>query len=94
MCEINRVTIARHWAKRGFSCGLWVDAPGQEWEDFVHDVDELVMVLEGEMEFEIEGEVYRPSIGDELFIPAHAVHSSRNIGETTARWLYGYKVMM
>ncbi|UCG51699.1 MAG: cupin domain-containing protein [Candidatus Latescibacterota bacterium] len=94
MCEINRVTIAKRWAERGFSCGLWVDPSGQGWEDFVHDVDELVMVLEGEMEFEIEGEVHRPSIGEELFIPAQAIHSSRNIGGTTARWLYGYKILM
>ena len=27
----------------------------------------------------------------ELHIPAGAVHSARNIGDATARWLYGYK---
>jgi hypothetical protein len=27
----------------------------------------------------------------ELLIPAGTIHSARNIGKTTARWLYGYK---
>jgi len=69
---------------------VWVDPPGQRWENFVHDTDELVIVLEGRMEFEIEGAVQHPDPGEELFIPANAVHSARNIGEMTARWLYGY----
>jgi hypothetical protein len=41
------------------------------------------------MEFEVEGRVVRPMVGEELLIPAGAVHSARNIGSTTARWLYG-----
>ncbi|XSG85624.1 MAG: hypothetical protein ACPW60_02645 [Methylohalobius sp. ZOD2] len=45
--------IAQDWKGRGFSCDLWVDSPGQRWEDFVHSV--------------------------------------RNIGGRTARWLYGYR---
>jgi len=43
------------------------------------------------MEFEIAGRVSHPVIGEELLIPAGAVHSARNIGTATARWLYGYK---
>jgi len=69
---------------------LFVDRPGQCWEDFVHETDELVAVLEGEMEFEVAGQVTRPRIGEELLIPAGAVHSARNVGTITARWLYGY----
>ena len=53
--------------------------------------DEVVVVLEGEMEFEVEGEVQHPEPGEELFIPAGAVHSARNIGNSTARWLFGYR---
>ncbi|HEU4390690.1 MAG TPA: cupin domain-containing protein [Blastocatellia bacterium] len=83
--------IADSWAGRGFSCDLWVDPPGQRWEDFRHGADELVLILEGEVEFEIEGRVYDPGGGEELLIPAGALHSARNIGPTTARWLYGYK---
>ena len=88
---INREQVKADWAKRGFSCDLWIDSPGQRWEDFTHPTDELVLVLEGKMEFEIAGRVCHPEIGEELLIPAGAVHSARNIGATTARWLYGYK---
>jgi quercetin dioxygenase-like cupin family protein len=70
---------------------LWIDPPGQRWEDFVHDTDELVMVLEGELEFEINGETSHAGPGEEVYIPAGAVHSVRNIGNSTARWLYGYR---
>ena len=87
----NRNKVAADWRERGFSCELWVDPPGQRWEDFTHATDELVTVLEGEMEFEVEGQIHHPKIGDELLIPANAKHSARNIGKTTSRWLYGYK---
>jgi quercetin dioxygenase-like cupin family protein len=83
--------IATAWAMRGFSCDLWVDRPGQRWEDFTTATDKLVIVLEGEMEFEIAGQFCHPEIGEEILISSGAVHSARNIGATTARWLYGYK---
>jgi quercetin dioxygenase-like cupin family protein len=88
---VDRNQIQAAWAERGFSCDLWTDSPGQRWEDFTHATDELVAVMEGQMEFEIEGRVCHPGIGEELLIPTGAVHSARNIGTTTARWLYGYK---
>ncbi|WP_022947704.1 cupin domain-containing protein [Methylohalobius crimeensis] len=89
--ETERQKIAQDWKRRGFSCDLWVDSPGQRWEDFVHSVDELVIVVEGEMAFEVDGKVYHPEPGEELFIPAGSPHSVRNIGGRTARWLYGYR---
>ena len=79
------------WRQRGFSCGIWVDPPGQRWEDFTHAVEELVMLVEGRMEMELAGAVLHPHIGEEITIPANTVHSVRNIGGTTSRWLYGYK---
>jgi len=84
-------TLKKRWFKKGFSCDLWVDPPGQCWEGYVHEVDEVVYVVEGTMEFEIEGKKHTIKPGDEAFIPAHANHSARNIGGTTARWYYGYK---
>ena len=87
----TRDRVAADWTSRGFSCELWTDPPGQRWENFTHATDEVVLVLEGEMEFEIEGSVHRPEPGRELLIPAGVVHSARNIGRTTARWLYGYR---
>jgi mannose-6-phosphate isomerase-like protein (cupin superfamily) len=88
---MNQSEVAERWRKRGFSCALWVDPPGQEWLDFVHAVDELVMVVEGEVVFEYGGQVHRPPPGEELLIPARARHSVRNLGPGQSRWLYGYR---
>ena len=85
------VSVARDWAARGFSCEIWTDAPGQVWADFVHASDELVMPIEGEVEFEIEGKRHRPKSGEELLIPAHARHTVRNVGSSLSRWLFGYR---
>ena len=93
MSEINRDKVAREWLERGFTCDLWVDPPGQRWVNFVHDVDEVVMVVEGEMEFGMEGRVHRLKAGEELLIPARVVHSSQNIGSSKALWLYGYRII-
>jgi quercetin dioxygenase-like cupin family protein len=87
---VDREAIRLRWHSRGFSCDVWTDPPGQAWEEYTHAVDELVMVLEGDVEFEISGKVFRPAIGKELLIPAHALHSVRNIGGSTSHWLYGY----
>jgi uncharacterized cupin superfamily protein len=57
----------------------------------VHDSDELVMLVEGEEEFEMNERKYRLQIGEELLIPAGTAHTARNIGKTTSKWLYGYK---
>jgi quercetin dioxygenase-like cupin family protein len=91
LSSMEREKVAANWAARGFSCDLWTDPPGQRWENFTHATDELVTVLEGEMEFEVAGKMHRPMPGTELLIPAGKVHSARNIGNTAALWLYGYK---
>ena len=86
-CDATRL----RWRSRGFSCDIWTDPPGQVWEDYTHAVDELVMILEGDVEFEISGRVMRPEVGEEILIPAGVLHSVRNKGNATSRWLYGYK---
>lgn len=91
MATVERERVAADWRERGFSCGLWVDPPGQVWADYVHGVDEVVMVVEGEVEFEIGGVAHRPPPGEELLIPAGVRHTVRNVGPGEARWLYGYR---
>jgi len=87
----TRTALATEWAKKGFSCDLWIDPPGQRWENYVHEVDELLCVAEGKLEFEMNGTKKILNKGDEVFIPAKVRHSVRNVGGTTARWLYGYR---
>jgi quercetin dioxygenase-like cupin family protein len=78
------------WRQRGFEGGIWVDPPGQVWEGYVHDTDELFQVIEGDVELELHGEKLRPVPGEEILIRARVVHSVRNLGSTTSRWLYAY----
>ena len=77
---MNSSSIEENWRSRGYSFGIFRDPPNQIWADFVHRTDELVVLAEGEIEIAIEGNVHRPKIGEEVFIPANASHTVRNIG--------------
>jgi len=87
---MNLEKIEEDWKRRGFSFGVWVDAPGKTWEDFRHDTDELFVVVEGDVELEMNGKKLKPKPGEEVLIPANVLHSVRNQGKTQSRWLYGY----
>ena len=76
---------------RGYRFGVFRDQLGQVWADFVHRTDELVVLAEGELEVEIEGKEQRPQIGEEVFIPANAVHTVRNVGVGNNVWFFGYR---
>jgi len=88
---LDTEAVRRRWAAEGYGCDLWVDAPGQVWRDFVHGADERVCVVEGVIEVEARGRTDRLGPGAEVHIPAGAVHTVRNVGGVTARWLYGYR---
>lgn len=87
---VDRSEVSRSWQARDYSCDLFVDPPGREWNDFVHTSDELVTVVEGRLRMTIEGEEMIAGPGDEVFIPRGARHSVKNIYSGTTRWLYGY----
>jgi mannose-6-phosphate isomerase-like protein (cupin superfamily) len=88
---VSREKVAETWRREGYDCRLWIDPPGQEWIDFVHSTDELVVLLEGDLEVEVAGQRAHLQPGDEVFIPAGARHSVFNRGTTTANWLFGYR---
>ena len=88
---MNYSQVKNNWKTKGFSCGIWTDPPGKLWAEYVHDTDELVMLLEGEIELSFLGKTFRPQLGEEILIPAGETHTVKNIGNTTNRWYYGYK---
>lgn len=88
---IDQDKIRRSWKERGFSCEIWTDPPGKVWRDYVHEVDELLMLIDGEIELSFQGKTLRPKVGEEILIPAHASHTVKNIGAAQNRWFYGYK---
>lgn len=87
---VDRGAVYDEWHRRGYSCGLFVDPPGRQWNDFVHDCNELVTVVEGRLKVTVAGQGYVAEPGDEIFIPRGALHSVHNIHTGTTRWLYGY----
>lgn len=88
---IDPTAVKRDWENRGFSWGLWIDPPGREWKDFVHDTDELLMLTEGDIEVTCQGNTVRPRLGEEVYIPAGVSHTVRNVGSIPSRWYYGYR---
>jgi mannose-6-phosphate isomerase-like protein (cupin superfamily) len=87
---VDRAAVARDWSEQGFSCQDFIDPPGRAWRDFVHDVDELVTVLEGRLRLEVAGQRVEAGPGDEVFIPKGANHSVFNVHPGITRWLFGY----
>jgi len=87
---VDPAGVAADWQSRGYSCTDFSDPPGQAWRGFVHDCNELVTVVEGRLELEIEGTRVFADPGDEVFIPKDARHSVFNVHESRTRWLFGY----
>ena len=87
---VDQQAVSADWRARGYSCGLFVDPPGREWNGFVHQTNELVTVVEGRLRLTIGGEHIEAGPGDEVFIPRDAMHSVKNISPGTTRWLFGY----
>jgi mannose-6-phosphate isomerase-like protein (cupin superfamily) len=88
---IDHSAVRDDWYDRGFSCDIWIDPPGKIWTDFVHDINEFLMLIDGEIELEMDDNILHPKIGDEVLIPAGMSHTVRNIGLVTNHWFYGYK---
>jgi quercetin dioxygenase-like cupin family protein len=68
-------------------------APGSSFGKHSHPGEEVIYVLEGIIEYEVEGK--RPVLlkaGDVLFIPAGTIHAAKNAGTTNAIELATYIV--
>jgi len=87
---VSEAAVGRDWRARGFSCIRFTDPPGRAWNDFVHDTNELVTVVEGRLRFTIGTATVELGPGDEALIPRGVRHSVLNIHAGTTRWLYGY----
>ncbi len=66
-------------------------APGASFPAHRHPGEEIIYVLEGTLEYEVEGQ---PPVtlkaGDVLFVPTGAFHSARNVGDTPGSALATY----
>jgi quercetin dioxygenase-like cupin family protein len=58
-----------------------------------HPGEEVIYVLEGSLEYDIDGQGARTyNAGDALLVPAETVHAVRNVGEGNAAELATYFV--
>jgi quercetin dioxygenase-like cupin family protein len=68
-------------------------APGVEFGNHTHPGEEIVYVIEGLLEYQVEG---KPPVtlkaGEVLFIPAGAIHAARNVGTGNGAELATYIV--
>ena len=68
-------------------------APGQASPRHTHPGEEIIYVLEGSLEYQVEG---KPPMtlkaGDVLLIPAGTIHAAKNVGSGTAKELATYVV--
>jgi quercetin dioxygenase-like cupin family protein len=68
-------------------------APGVAFGNHTHPGEEIIYVLQGTLEYQLEG---KPPVtlktGDVLFIPAGTVHSAKNVGSGTGSELATYIV--
>ena len=67
-------------------------APGGVAPRHSHPGEEIIYVLEGTFEYEVEGRLTTLSAGEVLFIPTGVVHAARNVGSTPASELATYIV--
>ncbi len=67
--------------------------PGVAFPKHTHPGEEIIYVLGGTMEYEIEGKPPETlKAGDVLFIPAGTIHAAKNVGSGTASELATYVV--
>ena len=66
-------------------------APGAAFPRHTHPGEEIINVLEGSLEYEVDG---KPPVtlkaGDVLFIPAGTIHAAKNVGSGNAAELATY----
>ncbi|WP_051333352.1 cupin domain-containing protein [Aliagarivorans marinus] len=89
--SLDMVKLEKEFLQRGYSFGIFEDPPGQQWLDFVHSVDELLVVLEGDLVVVIDGIHCYPEVGEEVFIPANSNHDVITGPNSGSRWAYGYR---
>jgi mannose-6-phosphate isomerase-like protein (cupin superfamily) len=89
---VNRDAVTADWTARGYSHPR-VKPYAQGWLRGEHTHPEyfLFTVTVGRMEFIIAGQHFVLEPGDELFYPAHAVHSARNLYEGTSQLMSSSK---
>ena len=87
---VKQDEVASNWKSRGYGCHTFSDPPDRVWNDFVHQTNELVTVVDGQLELTVGNQTVFVHPGDEIFIPRGVTHSVRICSNTKTSWLFGY----
>jgi mannose-6-phosphate isomerase-like protein (cupin superfamily) len=89
---VNRDAVTADWAARGYSHPVVKPyAHGRSKGDHTHSVHLVMAVVTGRIEFLIAGQRFVVEPGDEIFYPAHTVHSARNLHDGTSQMMESSK---
>jgi quercetin dioxygenase-like cupin family protein len=96
MAGIKRTDLQRHDlsipGREAVQVRVDID-PGVAFGKHTHPGEEIIYVLEGSLEYQIEGKPPTTlKAGDVLFIPAGTIHAAKNVGSGTASELATYVV--
>lgn len=87
----DRSSIEGVLREEGCSIISWSDTPGAHYEPHSHDHDEVIGVIEGRIDFGIEGKRYTLEPGKILFLPAGTVHTADVPADRPVKYLIGSK---
>lgn len=89
----TRTDLQRHdLSVRGWESlqALVTFAPGASFPRHKHPGEEIIYVLAGTIEYEVDGKPVVVKAGDVLFVPDGLVHAARNVGSGPAAELATY----
>jgi quercetin dioxygenase-like cupin family protein len=82
--------VGKAQGAKNFSAGITSFKPGVNVPMHSHNVDEMVIVLEGQGECVLDGETKPVKQWDTTYVPGGVVHCFRNTGSTqmSIMWVY------
>ena len=88
----KRFGTARSAAAGGNQANRPATTRSQRARKHTHPGEEIIYVIEGTLEYQIDGKPSTVKAGDVLFVPAGTVHSAKNIGSSNGAELATYVV--
>ena len=85
------VTLEEHGVSTSLSLNTAEQGTGPPLH--THEIDELIMIMEGILEVRINGETHTVEKDHTLFIPPGAEHGFKVVGEKTAKLIVVYPHM-
>lgn len=85
---VDAATLRETLEREGCTVFQWSDPAGSEYQPHLHDHDESIWIVRGEMTFTAQGRALRVGAGERLMLPKGTVHGAR-AGVDGATYLVG-----